>query len=312
MQKIKTKNSSKTKIIKKNLNILNILDNESFFIRLTNPKNIIKGIKDLNILKPENDEMNILKNEILKLSILTEDLKDDNYIKIIPLFFDHLTNLNELFPINSDCAIKIKKIIDEYNGNKNLTLKMISKIYEEKYSKKISLTQIRRILKNHLKMHYRKTVLKNPRLSEGKYILMTFIFLKIILRFIKEGKNFIYLDETGFSLNNENLKLWRHKGEEILGGTRVNANQRINLLMAISTNKILYGKYYTDETIKTNEFLKFLEDLLRKIENKDINNYVFILDNATFHCADKITKFVENNNMKFLFNVPYKSTFNAI
>ena len=61
------------------MNILNILDNQSFFIRLTNHKNIINRIIDLNVLKHDNDEMDILKKEIHKLSILTEDLKDINF-----------------------------------------------------------------------------------------------------------------------------------------------------------------------------------------------------------------------------------------
>ena len=56
---------------------------------------------------------------------------------------------------------------------------MIALIYEKEYSKKISLMSVSRILRNNLKIHYRKTVIKNPKLKEDKYIIMTFLFLKL-------------------------------------------------------------------------------------------------------------------------------------
>ena len=55
---------------------------------------------------------------------------------------------------------------------------------------------------------------------EDNYILMNFIFLKIICNCLNLGLNIIYVDEIGFSLNNTNLKMWRKKNEEIHDGPK--------------------------------------------------------------------------------------------
>ena len=88
---------------------------------------------------------------------------------------------------------------------------MISLEYSKKYSKTISTMTISRILRNNLNMRFRKTILKNPKLSEDNFILMNFLFLKSICRCLSLGLNIIYIDETGFSLNNTNLRMWCKK-----------------------------------------------------------------------------------------------------
>ena len=47
---------------------------------------------------------------------------------------------------------------------------------------------------------------------------MTFIFIKGILRSLYLGLNLIFRDETGFTLTNNNLKMWRKNHQDILGG----------------------------------------------------------------------------------------------
>ena len=208
--------------------------------------------------------------------------------------------------------MRIKKIIDNYKGQKILNLKIISEQYEKDYSKKISIMTVSRILRNHLNLHFRKTILKNPKLSKENYLLMTFIFIKGILRSLYLGLNLIFIDETGFTLTNNNLKMWRKNHQEILGGTSGNGKNKINLIMAIDKNEIIYGQYYKNETITNIEFLDFLKELINKIGEDKYKNSIFILDNATYHNSDKIKKFVNEHGLKVLFTVPYKSQYNAI
>ena len=63
-------------------------------------------------------------------------------------------------------------------------------------------------------MHYKKTKIKNPKLAEEKYILIKLLLLKII-RCLKLGLNSIFVEETGVTLNNNNLKMWREVKEEL-------------------------------------------------------------------------------------------------
>ena len=189
---------------------------------------------------------------------------------------------------------------------------MISLEYSKKYSKSISTMTISRILRNNLNMRFRKTILKNPKLSEDNFILMNFLFLKSICRCLRLGLNIIYIDETGFSLNNTNLRMWRKKDEDIIGGSKTNSKNKINLIMAIDKKQIIYGQYYCNETITTDEFIGFLEELLNRLSEEEKQNSVFVLDNAKYHTSDKINKFVKEKKLKFLFSIPYKSQYNCI
>lgn len=122
----------------------------------------------------------------------------------------------------------------------------------------------------------------------------------------------VFIDETGFSLNNANLKVWRNSKEQIYAGARGNGKEKINLILAINKNEILLGHHYKNETISTMEFLHFLEELKDILGDKLVKKSVFILDNASYHTGEKIRKFARDNKLKFLFTVPYKSEYNAI
>lgn len=99
---------------------------------------------------------------------------------------------------NSIYAKKIKQIIDEYKGPKTITLKYIKDKYKELYEEKISLITISRILRFHLRFRYRKTKIKNSKLGNIYYILMSYGFIKGIIKAINLKFNIIYVDECGF------------------------------------------------------------------------------------------------------------------
>lgn len=85
-----------------------------------------------------------------------------------------------------------------------MSLKNIKKLYVIKYNCQISLQTISRVLRHKLKYHYLKTTVKNPLLEENNYKFMLLVFIKIILRSIKMGLKFLFVDETGFQLTNNN------------------------------------------------------------------------------------------------------------
>jgi len=305
-------NKKKNANEKDKISILNFMKENSFFFRLTNLNSILNNMSNIKELNPTDKDINIIKNEIQQIKESDKINTDNKVIDVLQIFYDRIKDLIEVKQTNSKKANEIKEIVDNYVGQKRLTLKMISLEYYKKYSKTISRMTISRILRNNLNMRFRKTILKNPKLSEANYILMNFIFLKTICRCLNLGLNIIYLDETGFSLNNTNLRMWRKKDEEILEGPKINSKLKINLIMAIDKNQIIYGQYYFNETIATEEFIDFLEELLKRLSEEEKQNSVFVLDNAKYHTSDKIKKFVKEKQLKFLFNIPYNSKFNCI
>ena len=306
--------SIKKKNIKKKdrINILNFKKGNSFFFKLTSLNSIFNDISNINDINPSDSDINILSEEIQKIKESDKVNKDNNFINVIKIYANRIKELVEIKQINSENADRIKEIVDNYCGQKRITLKMISLEYSKKYSKTISTMTISRILRNNLNMRFRKTILKNPKLSEDNSILMNFLFLKSICSCLSLGLNIIYIDETGFSLNNTNLRMWRKKDEEIQGGAKTNSKMKINLIKAIDKKQIIYGQYYYNETIATDEFMDFLEELLNRLSEEEKQNSVFVLDNAKYHTSDKINKFVKEKKLKFLFSIPYKSQYNCI
>ena len=106
--------------------------------------------------------------------------------------------------------------------------------------------------------------------------------------------------------------MWRKSGEEIIAGSKSDLKKRINLIMAIDNNEIIHGHIYTNETIGIEELIDFLKEMLERLDKSNLNKIIFILDNASYHTGKRIKKFVEDNQLKFLFTIPYKSEYNPI
>lgn len=294
------------------VNIINFRCDDSFFFQVTKIKTVLPKIKPNINLDITDEDLTIIRNEINSIENTIVKKGESCEIDIIPFYLEKINNLHEMKRDKSIYSERIKKILSDYSGQKRLTLKLISSLYNEYFSEPISQMMVSRILRYNLNLHYRKTIFKNPKIAEKNYILMSLLFLKGIIRSIKLELNLVYIDESGFCLNNTNGKVWRKNKEEILGGPKVNTKNRINLLLAINTKEIIYGQYYKNETITSNEFLDFLNELISRIDDNKIKNTIIILDNAKIHITENVKQFCKQKHLKFLFIVPYKSQYNAI
>ena len=90
--------------------------------------------------------------------------------------------------------------MEKRRKQENISLLKIKQILDEKYKIKISKSTIHRILRNKLGYKYRKTCVKNFVLENRKYKLISFLFIKIIIRALKQNLNLIFIDESNFLL----------------------------------------------------------------------------------------------------------------
>ena len=183
--------------------------------------------------------------------------------------------------------------------------------YMELYNKKMSLMTFSRILRNHLNIRYLKTTCKNPKLQDNQYKYMKHFFIKGIIRGLKQNLNLIFIDETGFQLNNNNYYTWRNYDEDILGGPKKDMKKKINMILAVDDNKIL-NYNLLNESVNSKNFLDFLDELKTKIGEINIKNYIIVLDNAKYHLEKSVKEYALKNNFKILTNCPYYSKFNPI
>ena len=138
--------------IKENINILNFPKDSSFFFKLTNLYSSLKNFPNLNDLNITKVDIDTIKKEIEISDSLDNKSPNTALIDVLKIFSDRLNNMKEIDESKSEKAIKIKEIIDNYNGKKRLTLKMIGIEYYKQYAQKISNMTISRIMKNKLKM----------------------------------------------------------------------------------------------------------------------------------------------------------------
>lgn len=164
-------------------------------------------------------------------------------------------------------------------------------------------------LKKELGFKYIKTTIKTDKILEGKNLLLTFAFVKIIARCISQKFNLIYVDESAIQNTNNNFYCWRKSDEDIYA--ELGPKKRLNLLMAINQDSILHYEF-NFETTDEDIFYKFMKNLIEIISKKNLNPCVVIMDNFSCHKTNKLIQLYSKNNINILFNIPYLSSFNAI
>lgn len=262
-----------------------------------------------NSMKPNQGELTYLKDIINNISN-SKEINND-MIFVLPFFAEIMSEVIKVIPELDEKSLLIKNIIALSSNIGHISVRKITEKYNEiadlNNKPKISKSQVHRIIKNKLKYSYRKTIPKTHKLISEKYIKYSFFFLKIFLRSIKLNITPIYIDESGFTNLNTNLYTWRSEEQEIY--TNFKKIEKINLILAASPKKIYY---YTITNSSTDSiiFEKFIIDLINKITDEQIKNYLFVLDNASFHLTLNMFEIYNKKQLKVLFGVPYKSNFN--
>lgn len=137
------------------------------------------------------------------------------------------------------------------------------------------------------------------------------------MQHIINNKSIIYIDETSFFGFNPKLKSWLNKNDDDV----VNHHGRFKsfcLVGAINEERMIHHQIFT-KTLNADDYIKFLEELIKKIE--DINKlqnpfqkktFVFYMDNAKTHTCKKVLEFLENQEFEVIYGVPYTPELNAI
>ena len=144
---------------------------------------------------------------------------------------------------------------------------------------------------------------------DKEFLKYGYFFLKVFLRSIYLGLNQIFLDEAGFYSNNKNFYTWGKRDQIIY--QNINDKKKINLLMAVSQNKV-YHYMITKESTNNTIFKKFMVELVEKMTEEERKNSFIILDNLSCHLTSDLFSFYKDSKLKVLFNVPYQSLWNMI
>lgn len=262
-----------------------------------------------NKIKPTSDDISLLKKKIFEIENAENTINPKDQIILSPELSSKINAINIVPPILYPKEQKISDILKNLKTKDLISVRKITNLLKTEYNEKISKSSTYNILKNKLNLRYLKTVPKSKNLESKSSIKMTFYFLKIIIRGIKMGMDFIFIDESGFAIKNENFRIWRSPEEEIFYDSK--ENKKLNLILAVSTKKVLLYELSYDN-INANKFLNFMEKLCGNLSENEKNNSIIIMDNFTGHLTMELLEFYKKKGLKILFNVPLLSTFNMI
>jgi len=309
------KNKKKQKNQKSNrlhFNLINFKASHYYLFNVTRYRNFIENVSDFNDIKLNNEEISFIQSEIENCISKKKENEKRISIEVLPEFFRSLKLIKKYDLKNSVYANNIRTIIIFLKKNNNkITLKKIAEQYVIIFGKSISITTISRILKNHLEMKYFRTSIKNPRFEENNYLFMSFVFIRIFFRSMLMKLNIIFVDETGFLLQNNNYFSWRERDEQIYSGAKKNNKERLNLILAVTNQNVIHKKFLKS-SVNSNIFLEFLEEMYNNLDEVQKQNSIVIMDNATYHLTDSIINFFKMSKIKGLTICPYRSEFNMI
>ena len=308
----KMENKRKRKIRYIKLSVISPFDfnrNNHFYYEIKNINFFYRYTKDLNKYKPTVEEIDILNEAIKDIRKVTIN-SEKSMIEVTPYFFSMISNLTKTPLIQDKIDINLNAIIDKYNRNHTISLNKLSQLYLQKTGESLSKTTINRRLRNNLGYSYKKITLKPKDLENKNYKMMTFLFIKIIIRVLSLQLKPIFIDESKIVLKNENFKTWVNNSDFFHYGYK--RNEKRNIILAVGTESVFIHKI---TKLNTNKkiFENFMIELIESIIKKDvIENYVFIMDNLRVHLTKEIKNLVNRYNIKILYTVPYESVYNPI
>lgn len=310
---VKNNNSKKRKNKYKSLGLISPFyfnNNNSFIYNIKYYANFKKFCHNINEYKPSLNERIFLRaniESIEKSFEIIERKKNNN--KLSPYFQKIYPYIRKVEEIYSKEIKTIEVIMKNRKKEGNISLKKIKEILQNEYKINISRSKINKILKNKLKYKYVKISAKNKDLNNIRYKIISFIFIKILIRGMLLNYNFIFIDESHFKTKNNNYKSWIRKNEDAHFGN--NKNEKLNIILAVTVQKV-FNFSFIKENINHINFYSFLEDTIKKLSEDDIKRTIIIMDNCTVHFSKNVIDLMKKNNLKIMYTVPYESEFNPI
>jgi hypothetical protein len=299
-------NKKKVKDIKKELQKVNIkLNSKAILFIINNKKENITTTEEETKIN-ENININLTEeNEKFIEEISDKKTKEiaDNFEKKFCLKITEKQIVNVLYK-------KRKKVTSFYKKTDILVEFIINKIKDiihKEFKLKVSTQLIYNILKEKNYVYKRIKRVNNPYTIEEQIKQFEKVKEKHNLKNIE---NCVSLDEMSVVINSKPNYGWFEKNKE--GNYKIEnpkiTNKRYTILMAVNNKKILN---YTvcEQGIKTDGFIKFMDELKEKDKNK--NSY-YLMDNAVVHKTKKFNEYVLKNKLNIVYNAPYHSESNPI
>ena len=209
--------------------------------------------------------------------------------------------------VNITEILKDPKILREWA---HLSLDARCNILKEKYGIQMSrytLANCYRELKiGYLKIH---SSFYSAR-SEEQTVELRVAYIKKIFKYMMEGREIVYMDETSTDCWAKRSKIWQPKNSvlPLVVQRTKNKESNVTIIGAISvqSNHLSHSVTYSTNIDTVQDFYK------RYNRSEQLDFKVIVMDNHRAHWSEKILEFLENNSAIPAFLPPCSSYFNPI
>eukprot|EP01022_Parablepharisma_sp_SALTPOND_P024283 TRINITY_DN5344_c1_g1_i8.p2 TRINITY_DN5344_c1_g1~~TRINITY_DN5344_c1_g1_i8.p2 ORF type:complete len:621 (+),score=0.03 TRINITY_DN5344_c1_g1_i8:767-2629(+) len=183
----------------------------------------------------------------------------------------------------------------------------------EQYQRNISRNKVYTYLTKQLRYSYKRNNYKPAPAFETRQVIVRYKVCKKLLEYLREGKNIICLDESGFDLGVHQEYSYAKRGKRPFR-MGMNKSQRLNLIMAI-TNESIFAYQVRKGNHNEHSFISFVLDITRKICQlgpEYLSKAVLFLDNARFHTSNLALKLLNLLPFPVFFNAYATPEYNAL
>jgi len=188
---------------------------------------------------------------------------------------------NSLRPVEK---VLIKKMVDD--PNQCLTASEIATTLSSQLHRPITKNRVYRYLSKELCYSYKRNSYAAPVAFDKEQIAIRHLICQKLIEFLYQGKNVLFLDESGFDVGISREYSYSRRGVKPYR-KKQNRTARLNLIMAILKDKI-FAFQVRKGAHNEHSFVSFIIELTRKISQlgpQFASNVVLYLDNHRTHTS---------------------------
>lgn len=272
-----------------------------FIYDIFEPNIYFKQVKDKNRIKLTSKELSFWELLVYKMKNKKEANEGDEFITINKELANDINNFFKRPKLNGLLeSFLINELSDQIN-RVNCTCRKLAKKFHLLSNQKVSKSTVHNKLRKILGLRWLKTTIKTKKIKNKRNMIIMIAFIKILIKCLILKFNIIFCDESCIQTINNHLKIWRKEDENLI--VDIAPKRKFNLLMAVYEKGVLHFKINKDNT-NENNFLEYMQDLIKTIKEKKLFPYVIVLDNLNVHKSKQLYQFYIENKVNIAFNAP--------
>ena len=203
---------------------------------------------------------------------------------------------------------KVVEVVQEFINCQDTPIwsKDIWKYVQENLKISIAPNTITKYLKSNMKMSFKRVSSRQIKADFQRIRKLKMLFAVIWWQKLWEIRCIVNIDESTFSRATRNNYTWWRRGSPGITKNDVLTGS-LNLISAILTTGSSYSAIVKGTTV-SQTFIDYMEELIHYIETIDkiqMENVLWILDNAPWHQSKKVLKYLDSKGVRYLFLPPY-------